>query len=123
MSINDLMNDESFLQMLLWVVGIGGIIVFFVALAAAKKNDKQIYGGDDCDTALFRGRVRVVARRTTPHPMTPKIMVNMVVFEMENGSRVELAIRDPAVFGTIVEGDQGILSYQGKRFVGFQRDV
>lgn len=123
MSINGLLNDESFLQMLLLIFGIGGVIVFFVVIAGAKKNDKQIYGGDNDDTELFRDRVRVVARRTSPHPMTPRIMVNMIVFEKENGSRVELAIRDPAVFGTIVEGDKGILSYQGKRFVGFQRDV
>ncbi|WP_239711692.1 DUF2500 domain-containing protein [Paenibacillus sp. 19GGS1-52] len=43
-----------------------------------------------------------------------------VTFELENGSRVELQVQS-RVFGLIVEGDLGELSYQGSRFKGFRR--
>ena len=49
------------------------------------------------------------------------VMINMVVFELANGSRVELAIKDPNTYGIMVEGDRGTLKYQGKKFVGFER--
>lgn len=43
-----------------------------------------------------------------------------VTFELEDGSRVELQVQS-RVFGLIVEGDLGELSYQGSRFMDFQR--
>lgn len=43
-------------------------------------------------------------------------------FEFEDRERLELRVgRDQ--FGYIVEGDQGILTYQGSRFKGFSRQL
>ena len=42
-----------------------------------------------------------------------------VTFELENGSRVELGVKDPE-YGMLAEGDQGLLSYQGTRYLGFE---
>ena len=42
-----------------------------------------------------------------------------VTFELENGSRVELGVKDPE-YGMLAEGDQGVLSYQGTRYLGFE---
>ncbi|MBU5455883.1 DUF2500 domain-containing protein [Caproiciproducens sp. MSJ-32] len=43
-----------------------------------------------------------------------------VTFEFSNGERLELAL--PArEYGLIAEGDRGILSFQGTRFISFER--
>ncbi|QWU13507.1 Protein of unknown function [Paenibacillus sophorae] len=44
-----------------------------------------------------------------------------VTFETPNGDRVELEVPD-RLYGLIVEGDRGELTYQGTRFKGFERE-
>ena len=43
-----------------------------------------------------------------------------VTFELENGKRLEFSVKDPE-YGMLAEGDQGRLSYQGTRYLGFDR--
>lgn len=43
-----------------------------------------------------------------------------VTFEPENGRRIELGVKDPE-YGMLAEGDRGRLSYQGTRYLGFER--
>ena len=43
-----------------------------------------------------------------------------VTFELENGKRLELGMKD-SEYGMLAEGDQGQLSYQGTRYLGFER--
>ena len=43
-----------------------------------------------------------------------------VTFEVESGDRMELNVRGNE-FGMLVEGDQGELSFQGTRYLGFTR--
>ena len=43
-----------------------------------------------------------------------------VTFEVESGDRMELQVDGPQS-GLMVEGDQGTLSFQGTRFLDFQR--
>ena len=43
-----------------------------------------------------------------------------VTFELENGKRLELGVKDPE-YGMLAEGDQGRHSYQGTRYLGFER--
>ena len=42
-----------------------------------------------------------------------------VTFELENGKRIELGVKDPE-YGMLAEGDQGVLSFQGTRYLGFE---
>ena len=44
-----------------------------------------------------------------------------VTFELTNGERMELLIPNNAV-GMLVEGDKGILTFQGTRFISFVRE-
>ena len=44
-----------------------------------------------------------------------------VTFELENGKRLELGVKDPE-YGMLAEGDRGRLSYQGTRYLGFERE-
>lgn len=44
-----------------------------------------------------------------------------VTFEFEDGERLELPVRDQE-YGMMAEGDYGILTHQGTRFIDFQRE-
>ena len=43
-----------------------------------------------------------------------------VTFEVDSGDRMELGVED-AEYGLLVEGDRGRLTFQGTRFLGFER--
>ena len=43
-----------------------------------------------------------------------------VTFEVESGDRMELHLSGPE-YGLLVEGDRGKLSFQGTRYLGFER--
>ncbi len=43
-----------------------------------------------------------------------------VTFELETGRRLELGVKD-AEYGMLAEGDRGMLSFQGTRYLGFER--
>lgn len=43
-----------------------------------------------------------------------------VTFEVESGDRIELEVSGEES-GVMVEGDQGMLTFQGTRFLGFER--
>lgn len=45
-----------------------------------------------------------------------------VTFEVQSGDRMELPMSGPE-YGLLVEGDFGDLSFQGTRYLGFQRKV
>ncbi len=44
-----------------------------------------------------------------------------VTFEVESGDRMELHV-DGREFGMLAEGDIGMLTFQGTRYIGFERD-
>lgn len=117
MSINDLMNDDSFLPTLMVIFVIVIIIAIPAGIAMGKKTNKSIYGDGSYGAYKEVYGAVVLARRTTPHPLNQAVMINMVVFELPTGERIELAIKDATVYGTMIEGDTGILSYQGKLYL------
>jgi len=43
-----------------------------------------------------------------------------VTFELEDGSRLELGVKD-GEYGLLAEGDQGMLTFQGTRYLGFEQ--
>ncbi|MBR4971661.1 MAG: DUF2500 domain-containing protein [Oscillospiraceae bacterium] len=45
-----------------------------------------------------------------------------VTFEVQSGDRMELSMSGPE-YGLLVEGDWGNLTFQGTRYLGFQRKV
>ncbi len=68
----------------------------------------------------------VVAKRTEVlHHHTDNTMANTfttyyVTFQVESGDRMELSVNG-SDYGMLVEGDQGRLSFQGTRYLGFER--
>ena len=43
-----------------------------------------------------------------------------VTFELEKGERIELGVKG-SEYGMLAEGDQGELTFQGTRYIGFER--
>ena len=43
-----------------------------------------------------------------------------ITFQVESGDRVEFHVTDQE-YGMLIEGDQGMLHFQGTRYLGFQR--
>lgn len=121
MSINDLLDSEMFLPMLMVLLVAVMAFSIPIGLAAGKKTNNDIYGDDENGATQEEKNAKIIARRTIPHPLNQAIMIKMVVFELANGSRMELAIKDSTTYGIMVEGDRGTLKHQGKKFVSFER--
>ena len=72
--------------------------------------------------------VTVVAKRTNvsrrhhggEHHHTSTSTTYYVTFQVESGDRMELHLSG-SQFGLIVEGDKGLLTFQGTRFLNFER--
>ena len=121
MSINDLLDSEILIPAMLVAFVVVMIFATPAGLAMAKKTNNNIFGDDEYGATIEEKNAKIIARRTTPHPLNQTVMINMVVFELADGSRVELAIKDPNTYGVMVEGNRGTLKYQGKKFVSFER--
>ncbi|MGD6959646.1 DUF2500 domain-containing protein [Rossellomorea aquimaris] len=67
-------------------------------------------------------RAKVLAKRTAVRGggETRAYSQYFVTFEVESGDRMELKVKDNE-FGMLVEGDQGELTFQGSRYLGFVR--
>ncbi len=73
--------------------------------------------------------VRIVAKRTQVHHHNHRngnhthhtaSTSYYVTFEVDSGDRMELSV-DGYQYGMLVEGDRGNLTFQGTRFLDFQR--
>jgi len=121
MSINDLLDSEVFIPAMLVFFVVIMIFAIPAGLAMGKKTNNDIYGDDEYGETKEEKNAKIVATRNTPHPLNQTIFVYMVVFELADGSRIELAIKDAATYGILIEGDCGTLKYQGKKFISFER--
>lgn len=54
------------------------------------------------------------------HMHTSSTTSYYVTFEVQSGDRMELKV-PRSEFGLLVEGDEGVLSFQGTRYLGFER--
>ncbi len=64
----------------------------------------------------------IVAKRTNVHRHhhNNTTTTYYVTFEVESGDRMELRM-DGDEYGLLVEGDTGLLTFQGTRYLGFER--
>ena len=70
--------------------------------------------------------VKIVTKRTNTtythqeDMMTSSCTTYYVTFEVESGDRIELIVPSRE-YGLMVEGDQGTLTFQGTRYISFDR--
>lgn len=65
-------------------------------------------------------RTQVRRRAGVNHGMTGGFTSYYATFEVESGSRMELAVSGEE-YGMLAEGDRGRLTFQGTRYKGFER--
>ena len=107
-------------------------LVFFMVMAtfvvALVKNITQ--WNKNNNSPRLTVPARIVAKRTNHtrhrhsgthgHHHTSTSTSYYVTFEVESGDRMELQMPGHE-YGLLVEGDQGQLTFQGTRYLGFQR--
>lgn len=71
--------------------------------------------------AVVRTKRTQVGRTRGANNMTHHHTRYFVTFEFESGDRLELMV-DGSEYGLLAEGDCGMLSFQGTRYLGFVRD-
>ena len=105
----DMMVSILFPVMSLFIFGMV-IATFFRNFKKEKENDRA---------PVLSVDATVVTKRT--HVWGDHARTNyFVTFQVESGDRMELEI-DRDKFGYLVENDRGKLTFQGKRFLEFQR--
>ena len=85
--------------------------------------------GKDEQSPRLTVDAQVIAKRTNVsrhhhgtgvHAHTTRSTTYYATFQFDSGDRLELKLRGQE-YGLIVEGDKGKLTFQGTRFLGFER--
>lgn len=92
------------------IVICGFIFVFVKIFKDAKYNNSQ--PRLTVNAKVISKRTRVTGEHTSTY--------YYVTFEVESGDRMELVVKGHES-GMMIEGDQGKLTFQGNRFLGFER--
>ncbi len=108
---------EMLFQIFFIVVFVLVIGSFVVTLGKSARRHKK----DDASPRLSVA-ARVISRREEYHSRRDMRgwTQYFVTFEVESGDRMELEM-ECEQYGMIVEGDQGRLTFQGTRFISFER--
>ena len=99
------------------IVGIGFIVVFGFIIFTILSNVKQ--GIKNNNSPLLTVPAEVASKRIHvqgDHSRT----TYYVTFEVQSGDRMELTV-DGKEYGMLVEQDLGLLSFQGTRYISFER--
>jgi hypothetical protein len=91
------------------------IFVIFKGIGQWSHNNNQPQLTVPADVKTKRSNVSGGANDTSAHTSY------FVTFEVESGDRMELQVK-PQDYGQLVEGDKGNLSFQGTRYLGFERE-
>ncbi|KAA0561844.1 DUF2500 domain-containing protein [Bacillus sp. CH30_1T] len=101
-------------------IGIIFVIVISFILFSVIKGVGEWSKNNQSPTLIVRAKV--LAKRTAVRGggETRAYSQYFVTFEVESGDRMELKVKDNE-FGMLVEGDQGELTFQDSRYLGFVR--
>ena len=72
------------------------------------------------EAGVVAKRTQVSRRAGADHDMMDGFTSYYATFEVESGSRMELAVSGEE-YGMLAEGDRGRLTFQGTRYKGFER--
>jgi len=97
------------------IIVFGGFIFVFVSMFKERKyNNSQ---------PKIPVEAKVVTKRSSMHGGHDNHSASTsyyVTFEFINGERIEISVPGRE-FGFLVEGDRGILTFQGRRYISFDR--
>jgi hypothetical protein len=102
-------------------IGIIFLIVISLFLSSIIKGVTQ--WNKNNHSPILDVMAKVVAKRTAIRGGGETRAYNnyYITFEFNSGDRIELEVKD-VNFGMLVEGDQGMLKFQGTRYINFTRN-
>ncbi len=95
-------------------------ITLIKGLAGWRKNNDQPVLNVNASVVSKRENYRRAARNQNNHPLHTGHTSYFVTFQFDSTDRLELQV-DGEDYGMIVEGDEGVLVFQGTRFHSFDR--
>lgn len=124
MSLSDIFDSEFFLNAVL--LGIAIVFILFFAFSGLLFYRIRVEDKRNTGKSIETKSVKVVTItkvNTMLLLLAPFLTTTTVVlFEFDDGSRQELALNANAA-STIVEKDKGMLTYQGTKFIKFERNI
>lgn len=109
------------------MIGIVGALVFITVIAVFVMVFAQMIGTwhKNNNSPRLTVAAQVVAKRShVSHSHGDGLggyTSYYVTFQVESGDRMELHVED-SEYGMLAEGDYGLLSFQGTRYLGFERN-
>jgi hypothetical protein len=108
---------------IVFVIVIGGILfTVFKGITQWSSNNKQPVLTVPCIIVSKRANVSQHNTNHNGHIHHNANTTYYTTFEVESGDRMELKIADQE-YGQLAEGDQGKLTFQGTRYLGFERQL
>lgn len=123
-------NEFSIMFSIIPVIVIIGFILVFATIIFRGIQDAKQWKRNN-DSPVLTVDATVVTKRTDVHYYHHNTGVNemhhtssstsyFATFEVDSGDRMEFKIRDTE-YGILVENDKGRLTFQGTRYLGFER--
>ena len=111
------------------IVVIGFVVVIGLIIARSIQGARQWKRNND--SPMLTVDATVITKRTdvhhhhhhhagNAHHMSTSSTTYYATFEVLSGDRLEFTVRDTE-YGQLVEGDVGKLTFQGTRYLGFER--
>lgn len=105
----------------LLILGLLVVAIVVLVVMASKSGSKKQQAAQNASAApgqpqALQGKAKVITKRVHGGTMY------YVGLELTDGSRLELNVTG-AQYGVIVEGDEGVATWQGSSLVSFQREV
>jgi hypothetical protein len=101
------------------------VVILFAIFSSIKQwsyNNKQPVLTVVSKVVSKRSKVSTSNNNQNDHMHSSTSTDYYVTFEVESGDRIEFSIQDRE-FGLLAEGDQGKLSFQGTRYLSFNREI
>jgi hypothetical protein len=101
-----------------------GVIIFsiFSGIKQWSYNNKQPVLTVFSKVVSKRSKVSTSNNNQNDHMHSSTSTTYYTTFEVESGDRIEFSMQDRE-FGLLAEGDQGKLSFQGTRYLSFNRET
>ncbi len=110
---------EPMIISFLIVFAIAFIFIVIPILNKSSQTTKEVFGENENGNNEI-ANAKIVSKKIYS-PVGSIERFNFVIFEKQNGERIELAIKDDEQYKMMLEGDFGTLTHLGKRFISFIR--
>ena len=118
----NLMFVFTSLLTVLCFVSVFGILISRIVKGAKQSREDDRSPVLTVEAEIVAKRMEVYRRHSSHHSYHSAGTRYYVTFQVESGDRMELHVAGHE-FGMLIEGDRGMLTFQGTRYLGFERKL